>query len=93
MNKTYLQWIEAEVKKQKFGSEPPALYDPIRYIIAWGANGCAHCWCCSPIPYTKKTLSGWHTMATAIEAFHNFTLLHDDIMDNARSAGGKRRYM
>ena len=90
MNKTYLQWIEAEVKKQKFGSEPPALYDPIRYIMGLGGKRLRPLLVLLAYSLYKKNPKRVAPVATAIEAFHNFTLLHDDIMDNAPLRRGKK---
>ncbi len=38
MVEDYLSLIEAEIKKQKFGTQPKSLYEPIRYIMALGGK-------------------------------------------------------
>ena len=38
MTKEYLKLIEAEIKNNKFGTEPKSLYEPIRYIMGLGGK-------------------------------------------------------
>jgi geranylgeranyl diphosphate synthase type II len=38
MIKSYQQWIEQEIKKQKFGKQPESLYEPIRYLMSLGGK-------------------------------------------------------
>lgn len=77
------QQIEEAISRINFNKTPYALYDPIRYTLGLGGKrlrpilvflGC-------------DTFNGdTHEVVNAaagIEVFHNFTLLHDDIMDNA----------
>lgn len=90
MTHTYLQWIEAEIKKQRFGSVPSSLYDPIRYIMSLGGKRLRPLLMLLSYSLYKKNTKRIVPLAAAIEAFHNFTLLHDDIMDNAPlRRGGK----
>lgn len=66
-----------------YGDQPQALYEPIRYIMALGGKRIrplltllgAHLFTDDLEPVIKPAL--------ATEVFHNFTLLHDDIMDQA----------
>ena len=72
-----------QFEQTQYGQSPPELYDPIRYIMGLGgkrmrplmtllaASLFTHDW--------QKALKP----AVAVEVFHNFTLLHDDIMDQA----------
>jgi geranylgeranyl diphosphate synthase type II len=82
---TFLSYLDDKIKVK----EPNNLYEPITYILNLGGkklrpiltllscdlNGENH----------KKALSA----ALAVEVFHNFTLLHDDIMDNASMRRGQ----
>ncbi len=90
MNDTYLRWIEAEIKNQKFGSAPSSLYDPIKYIMSLGGKRLRPLLTLLSYSLYKKNAKQIVPLATAIEAFHNFTLLHDDIMDNAPLRRGSR---
>jgi len=90
MTKRYLPWIEAEIKKQKFGSAPSSLYDPIRYIMSLGGKRLRPLLILLAYSLYRSDPKKIVPLATAIEAFHNFTLLHDDIMDKAPLRRGKK---
>ncbi|HCR52795.1 MAG TPA: isoprenyl synthetase [Cytophagales bacterium] len=79
MNNRYLPWIEAEIKKQKFGSAPSSLYDPIRYIMSLGGKRLRPLLALLSYSLYRNDTKRIVPLATAVEAFHNFTLLHDDI--------------
>ena len=81
--------IEAEIKKQAFGRQPKSLYEPIRYIMALGGKRLRPLLTVLSYSLYKKDTDGIIKYATAVEAFHNFTLLHDDIMDKAPLRRGK----
>lgn len=75
--------IEQHLSQWKFPTEPNNLYDPLRYFIAIGGKRIRPLFTVLSaelynIPI-QKSLSG----ASALELFHNFTLIHDDIMDKA----------
>lgn len=89
MIKKYVQLIEAEIKKQKFGSEPTSLYEPIRYIMGLGGKRLRPLLTLLSYSFYKRDAQNIVRYASAIEAFHNFTLLHDDIMDKAPLRRGK----
>ena len=65
---------------------PRSLYDPIRYTFEAGGKRLR------PVLTFLSSLSNpdanWLPAACAVELLHNFTLVHDDIMDNARSRRG-----
>lgn len=81
--KTYQQWIEQEIKKNPFGKQPVSLYEPIRYIMALGGKRLRPILALLSYSLYKDDAKAIVPYATAIEVFHNFTLMHDDIMDNA----------
>lgn len=87
----YLSQVEKKISDSIINADlqPAELYDPIRYILSNGGKrirsvftllGCqAYCGDFRPaVP-----------VAAGLEVFHNFTLLHDDIMDNAPIRRGK----
>jgi geranylgeranyl diphosphate synthase type II len=78
-----LGWIESEIKKQKFGNEPRSLYEPLRYIMALGGKRLRPLLTLLSYSLYKRDVRTIVPIAIAVEVFHNFTLLHDDIMDNA----------
>jgi len=81
--KHYQEIINKRLEDLNFPPGPAALYEPIRYLLALGGKRirpaltllAAGMFGCKP----ERTLS----TAVAIELFHNFSLMHDDIMDKA----------
>jgi len=63
--------------------QPARLYDPIKYILSNGGKRIRATLTLSACHIFSDTFTDAIPAATAIEVFHNFTLLHDDIMDNA----------
>ena len=87
--KSMLTTIEQEIKKQRFGSSPQSLYDPIHYIMALGGKRLRPLLAMLSYSLYKTDPKKIVKYATAVEVFHNFTLLHDDIMDKAPLRRGK----
>jgi geranylgeranyl diphosphate synthase, type II len=75
--------IEREIKKQKYGSQPLSLYEPIRYLMSLGGKRLRPMFTLLAYSLYKKNVKSILPYAVAVEAFHNFTLMHDDIMDKA----------
>ena len=75
--------LEAEIKKQKYGKEPVSLYEPIRYLMALGGKRLRPMLALFSYSLYKDDVKKIIPYTVAIEAFHNFTLMHDDIMDKA----------
>lgn len=86
---TELSWIEKEIKQQRFGEQPRSLYEPIRYIMALGGKRVRPMLTLLAYQLYRKDAERIVPYAVAVEAFHNFTLLHDDIMDKAPLRRGK----
>ncbi len=84
-----LKLIEQEIKKQTFGSQPKSLYEPIRYIMSLGGKRLRPLLAMLSYSLYKNDPEKIVKYAITIEAFHNFTLLHDDIMDKAPLRRGK----
>ena len=67
-----------------FTAEPAGLYDPLRYMIQIGGKRIRPRLCLTSYALYKDSFSEEIlTPATAIEVFHSFTLILDDIMDKA----------
>lgn len=79
----YKHLIDQEIRKQKFGKEPFSLYEPIRYLMGLGGKRMRPLLVMLAYSLFKKDVNSIVKYAVAVEAFHNFTLMHDDIMDNA----------
>jgi geranylgeranyl diphosphate synthase type II len=81
--------LKEEISIQKYGHSPAELYDPIAYIMALGGKRLRPM---LTLIGTSLYSDNWQKAlkpAMAVEVFHNFTLLHDDIMDKAPTRRGK----
>lgn len=86
----YQVLIEREIKKQKYGSQPPSLYEPIRYLMNLGGKRLRPMLTLLSYSLFRSDVKSVVPYAIAVEAFHNFTLMHDDIMDKAPLRRGKQ---
>ena len=80
--------IEATLKEMfanlKFTAEPAGLYDPLRFMMEIGGKRIRPRLCLTAYALYKDSFcEEILTPAAAIEVFHSFTLIHDDIMDKA----------
>ena len=67
-----------------FTREPAGLYDPLRYMIAIGGKRIRPRLCLTAYSFFSDCIDeGILAPATALEVFHSFTLMHDDIMDRS----------
>lgn len=80
---SFLEYIESEIKSQKFGKTPASLYEPIRYLMGLGGKRLRPMLTMLAYSLYRADAKSIARYAVAVEAFHNFTLMHDDIMDNA----------
>lgn len=75
--------IISRLEKERFGHEPDALYEPIRYILSIGGKRMRPLLTLIGYSLFKDDVEKALEPALAVEIFHNFTLMHDDIMDQA----------
>ena len=86
----YNKFFEDYLKKVLKYNKPESLYDPVKYILESGGKRLR------PLItlYISELFNGKKTVAlpaaAALEIFHNFTLAHDDIMDNSYIRRGKK---
>ena len=67
-----------------FTAEPSGLYDPLRYMIAIGGKRLRPALCLLTYSIYKDSFDeSILEPAAALEVFHTFTLIHDDIMDRS----------
>lgn len=85
----YQQVLQKKIDELSFPQEPKNLYDPLRYFLTLGGKrtrptltlmGCSL--------FGEPGIKAINA-AVAVELFHNFTLIHDDIMDDAPLRRGK----
>ncbi len=74
---------------REYPAVPRALYDPVRYTMADGGKRLRPLFVLEACGLWKEDVSDALPPAAAIEIFHNFTLMHDDIMDNAPLRRGR----
>ncbi|MBN1117442.1 MAG: polyprenyl synthetase family protein [Bacteroidales bacterium] len=87
--KDYTVLIEEKLKELNFPSEPQKLYEPIQYILDLGGKRLRPALTLIAASLFRDDTSEAVPAALALEVFHNFTLLHDDIMDKAEIRRGK----
>lgn len=85
----YAEYIQKHISSQHFGKQPDSLYEPIHYIMGLGDKRLRPLLVLLGYSLYKKDIRKIVPYAIAIEAFHNFTLMHDDIMDKAPLHRGK----
>ena len=68
----------------QFTREPAGLYDPLRYMIEIGGKRVRPRLCLTTYSFFSENFDeGILAPASALEVFHSFTLMHDDIMDRS----------
>ncbi len=79
----YFGLIEDALRAYPFGGEPAELYEPIRYVLSLGGKRIRPVLTLMSCEMFDADYEKALFPALGIEVFHNFTLLHDDIMDKA----------
>ncbi len=78
-----LDKINKHIAQQGYGSNPPNLYEPIQYIMGLGGKRMRPLLVLLSYQLKGDSMDEILDAALAVEVFHNFTLVHDDIMDEA----------
>ncbi len=81
--------FEKEIRNIELPSEPTNLYQPIKYILEAGGKRIRPVMVLVAASMYDASITKALPAAMALEVFHNFTLLHDDIMDNADVRRGR----
>lgn len=81
--KSLQQLIGEEIDKLQFGDNPKELYEPISYILSLGGKRMRPLLVLLGYQMMKGDPQSIIREALTVEVFHNFTLMHDDIMDEA----------
>ena len=88
-NEQLLDIFENYLAQTEFPAEPERLYAPIRYSLSGGGKRLRPMLLLLACGVFSDRTDHALPAAAAVEIFHNFTLLHDDIMDNATIRRGK----
>jgi geranylgeranyl diphosphate synthase type II len=81
--------LEKSIQQYNFGTHPKELYEPISYLMNIGGKRIRPLLCLLSYGLYKEDFESILHPAMAVEVFHNFTLMHDDIMDKAPLRRGK----
>lgn len=87
--KKYQDIFCSEFNNLKFLKDPPELYEPIDYALSAGGKRIRPVLTVMICDFFGNNYKDAINPAIAIEIFHNFTLVHDDIMDDAPIRRGK----
>jgi geranylgeranyl diphosphate synthase, type II len=83
------QIVLKRLEKESFISKPASLYEPIGYIMSIGGKRLRPMLVIMAAQLYGKPYESVIDAAIGVEVFHNFTLMHDDIMDQAPIRRGK----
>jgi len=81
--KTLQDRIDKELVALDISVEPKSLYDPIRYTLSFGGKRMRPVFLLLASELFGENCEKAIPAALAVEVFHNFTLIHDDLMDDA----------
>ncbi|MCM1332231.1 MAG: polyprenyl synthetase family protein [Bacteroides sp.] len=85
----YVDYINSQISAIKYPSHPAGLYEPVKYTIEAGGKRLRPMLLLAVADALGVPMGMAVNQALAIEMFHNFTLLHDDLMDRADMRHGK----
>ena len=81
--KNYINHLNEYIDKNLSFDDPKNLYDPVKYILQNGGKRVRPVFTLFISELFSGKIDKALPAAASIELFHNFTLVHDDIMDNA----------
>ena len=86
----YIKIFEDYLKKELKYIKPENLYNPVKYLLESGGKRLRPIIALNVSELLGGKISDTLPAAAALETFHNFTLAHDDIMDNSMLRRGKK---
>ena len=78
-----LNSVNKYLSQMQYVREPKSLYEPIKYVLSLGGKRIRPILMMLAYNLFKDDPESILPIACAIETYHNYTLLHDDLMDNA----------
>lgn len=84
-----LERINSHITDLGFSRSPQGLYAPITYVLSMGGKRIRPVLMLMAYNLYKEDVTRIFALATGIEVYHNYTLLHDDLMDRADRRRGK----
>ena len=84
-----LDKVNAHIETLDYAHEPMNLYEPVKYILSLGGKRIRPAMMLMAYNRYRDDVEQILDPALALEIYHNFTLLHDDLMDHADVRRGK----
>ena len=84
-----LDMVNGHIERLDYAREPMNLYNPVKYILSLGGKRIRPVMMLMAYNMYREDVDKILDPALALEIYHNFTLLHDDLMDNADVRRGK----
>ena len=84
-----LDMVRAHIAELQFTRTPKGLYDPVTYVLSLGGKRIRPVLMLMAYNLFREDVKSILQPATGIEVYHNYTLLHDDLMDRADKRRGK----
>lgn len=84
-----LEKINRHIAELQFIRRPAGLYEPVSYVLSLGGKRIRPVLMMMAYDLYKEDVESIFNQATGIEVYHNYTLLHDDLMDQADRRRGK----
>lgn len=82
--------VKNELAKQDYVQEPYSLFEPIKYMLEDGGKRLRPILTLMAYNLYREDLEKVLKSAMGVEIFHNYTLLHDDVMDDAELRRGRQ---
>ena len=83
-----LKLVNDYIAGMEYVRQPYSLYEPIKYVLSLGGKRIRPVLMLLSYNLYKNDPERILSSACALETYHNYTLLHDDLMDNARLRRG-----
>lgn len=84
------EMVNRHISELQFLRSPKGLYDPVVYVLSMGGKRLRPVLMLMAYNLYREQVSEIWNPATGIEIYHNYTLLHDDLMDRADRRRGKQ---
>lgn len=78
-----LELIQHYIDSLPYDRKPESLYEPIKYVLSLGGKRIRPMLMLMSYALYKNDVESILPQAIGLETYHNYTLLHDDLMDNA----------
>ena len=84
-----LDKVNDYISHLNYGKQPEGLYEPIQYAMSLGGKRIRPVLMMMAYNLYRDDVDSILSQAAGIETYHNYTLMHDDLMDNAELRRGK----